>query len=391
MPTAAVDAAALRRLLIVACIVVATETTLLAVITPLLPHYADEFGLSKAGLGFLAATYPLGILVASLPSGVMVARFGPRATMLTALGLLAFACVAFILARSAGVLMLARFTQGAAGSIIWAAGFAWVIDASPPAGRGKLIGLLISAAVAGGLIGPPLGALGAAIGPSVLFGAALVLSGALALVTWTLPAPVHEATSGFGAMRGALRQWPVLLPAWLVVLAGVNFGVITVLGVIRLDAIGAGALGIAVVFCLTSLVEMGLNPFVGGVADRRGAFVPIRIGLAGVAAVLCVFALPSTYLFQGVLVLAALCTSATFWTPSMSLLSEEAGRAGLQQGMAFAVANVAWAVGNGIGAYGSGALAGAVSEGAAALLAAALAAASLAAVLATRTRPAIAA
>jgi predicted MFS family arabinose efflux permease len=378
--------AALRRLLIVACAVVITDTAFYAVITPLLPHYADEFGLSKAGLGLLAATYSAGIVLAAVPSGLLVARVGPRATMVTAMALLAVACVMFGFGGSYAVLLVARFMQGVAGSLAWAGAFAWVIDAAPAGRRGKMIGTLLAAAVAGGLIGPPFGALGEAVGTRALFGSVVVLCAAVALASLTLPAPERHPAQGLAAVGRALRQWPVVLAGWLTVLAGVNFGVITVVGAIRLDHLGAGALGIAAVFCVTAAAEGFLNPLVGGIADRRGAVVPIRLGLAVAGAAFCVFALPTTYLLQGAVVLVSLCATAAFWGPSMTLLSDSAGRTGLQQGMIVALANLAWAAGNVAGAYGGGAMAGATGEVSAAVAASVLATGSLAAVLQSRRR-----
>ena len=40
-----------------------------AALTPLLPHYAEELGLSKAGAGLLAGAYALGALAGGDPGG----------------------------------------------------------------------------------------------------------------------------------------------------------------------------------------------------------------------------------------------------------------------------------------------------------------------------------
>lgn len=380
----------MRRLLLVAGTVVIADTAFYAVVTPLLPHYADEFGLSKAGLGLLAATYSAGIVVSALPSGVLVARIGPRATMVTAMALLAGASLMFGFAGSVPVLLVARFLQGIAGSLAWAGAFTWVIDAAPAGRRGQMIGTLLSAAVVGGLIGPPLGALGQAVGPRVLFASVVALCAAVSLAALTLPAPVRRAGRSVAAMAFAFRQRTLLVASWLVVLAGLNFGLATVVGTIRLDHAGAGAAAIAAVFCATAGVEAVLNPLVGRAADRRGALVPIRIGLAVAAPVLCVFALPATVVLQGAVILALICATAAFWGPAMTSMSDAAARTGAQQGMIVALANLAWAGGNVAGAYGGGAMAGAAGDAATVAVAALLTAGTLAMLLAMRTRPVVA-
>jgi ACDE family multidrug resistance protein len=71
-----------------------------AAITPLLPRYSDELGLSKSAAGMLTAAYPAGTLLASLPSGWLAVRVGVRPTVLLGLGLLSVSSVVFGLAEN---------------------------------------------------------------------------------------------------------------------------------------------------------------------------------------------------------------------------------------------------------------------------------------------------
>ncbi|HEX8053648.1 MAG TPA: MFS transporter, partial [Thermoleophilaceae bacterium] len=68
----------MRRLLLLVCAIVLVDTMFYAAITPLLPHYSDELGLSKAEAGVLAAAYPAGTLLGSLPSGWLAVRIGAK-------------------------------------------------------------------------------------------------------------------------------------------------------------------------------------------------------------------------------------------------------------------------------------------------------------------------
>ena len=56
-----------------------------AALTPLLPHYAEELGLSKAGAGILAGAYAVGALVGGIPAGIARARLGVKRTLIVGL------------------------------------------------------------------------------------------------------------------------------------------------------------------------------------------------------------------------------------------------------------------------------------------------------------------
>src|SRR3954452_4286647 len=106
-----------------------------AAITPLLPHYVDEFGLTKAQAGVLSGAYPAGTALGSLPAGLLASRVGVRRTVLFGLGSLAFSSVAFAFAPSIGILVAARFVQGFGGAASWAGALAWLVGAPPRGGR----------------------------------------------------------------------------------------------------------------------------------------------------------------------------------------------------------------------------------------------------------------
>src|SRR5204862_1041897 len=68
---------------------------------------------------------------------------------------------------------------------------------------------------------------------------------------------------------------------WLVVLAAMLFGTLSVLGPLRLATLGFGALGIGAVWLVTGALETVNNIGVGRAADRFGPLAPIRIALVG--------------------------------------------------------------------------------------------------------------
>src|SRR3954451_17941764 len=151
--------AAMRRLVIVATAVVLVDSTLYAALTPLLPGYADQYDLSKAGAGALAAAYACGTFVGGLPGGLAAARFGPRTAALAGLLAVGVASVVFGLAGDVWTLGAARFTQGIGSSLAWAGAFTWIVASTPQARRGPAIGTAMGGAVFGAMLGPAIGAL----------------------------------------------------------------------------------------------------------------------------------------------------------------------------------------------------------------------------------------
>src|SRR5207249_3433087 len=129
----------MRRLLLLASTVVFLDVVFYAAITPLLPGYVDDLGLSKTSAGVLSAAYAAGTLAASLPAGFMAARVGPRRTLVSGLLLLGLASLAFGFAHHIVLLDAARFVQGIAGALAWAGALTWLLMAAPEARRGTVI------------------------------------------------------------------------------------------------------------------------------------------------------------------------------------------------------------------------------------------------------------
>jgi MFS family permease len=350
-----------RRLLLVLSAIVFVDTTFYAVVAPLLPHYAEDLDLSKASAGILLAAYPAGTLVGALPGGMFAVRYGPKRTVLAGLALLGVSSVGFAFASSAVVLDLARFVQGVGGACSWAGGLAWLVGEAPAARRGELIGTALGAAIGGALLGPVLGVAAAALGTRPVFGAVAAVAIALGLAAMGCQGGRARAEPGT-SLRRTLGAPRVRAGLWLVALPGLAFGVLDVLVPLRLDDLGAGEAAVAATFLVSAATEGGVSPIVGRLADRRGSLVPIRRGLLAATVIVLVVPLPDVAVLCAGLMVAATAAFGAFWAPAMTLLSESAERVGADQGLAFGLVNLAWALGMVGGAAGGGALAKATSD-----------------------------
>jgi MFS family permease len=376
-----------RRLVTLVSAIVLVDTMFYAVVAPLLPALTDELDLSKASAGVLAAAYPAGTLLGALPSGLVASRAGPRATVLLGLTLLALSTLVFGFAHHIVLLDIARFVQGLGGACSWAGGLAWLVAGSPPERRGQLIGTALGWAIGGALFGPVLGAVADATTPEVVFGSVVAFAGGLVAWASTMPDAVLPDRQGMVDVARALRRPDIRAAMWLVTLPALAFGVLGVLGPLRLDDRGFSSAAIAATYLVAAGVEAAVSPVVGRLSDRHGRLAPIRRGLAAASVLLVAVTVPSSGVMLALVLVLVAAALGLFWAPAMALLTDLADETGLALGFAFALVNLAWAAGQVTGAGLGGAAAKVTGDGVPLALVAAACVTTLAAL--TRRRSAV--
>jgi MFS family permease len=342
--------------------IVVVDTMFFVALTPLLPGYAEDYGLSKAGAGALQAAYPLGVLVGSIPSGYIAARFGVKPTAVFALLLIAGTSIAFGFAGSIAVLDATRFVQGIGSACAWTAAFAWLIAVVPAERRGQSIGVVLGLAIGGAMFGPVLGALAAVLGTAPVFGTVGVLALLVAAAALATDAPQPGERQSIRRLWEALLNRRIVGGLWLIALPALLFGTLSVLAPLRLSDLGVAAVGIGAVFLTATVCEAVLSPLMGHLADRRGRRYPITIGLLASAGASVLLPWPQAAIVFAACTVLAASAFGTFWAPAMSFLSDTADHIGLEVAWVFALANLAWAPGQAIGAAASGVIAHATSD-----------------------------
>ncbi|MHB8641578.1 MAG: MFS transporter [Gaiellaceae bacterium] len=355
--------AALKRLFLLCGAVVLVDTIFYAGLTPLLPHYAHEFGLSKTGVGFLAATYALGNVVFGIPAGLAASWLGVKRTVLLGIFGTAAMTVLFAFAQSVWLLDTARFLQGAFSACSWIAALAWLVADSPAESRGRLLGSAMGAALFGALLGPVVGGIASFAGIGVTFTAVASLGIVLAVWAAVTPSTHEPLRQPLGMLARSLGNRRIVLGIWFVALPSAAFGAINVLASLRLSVLGVGAAGIGATWLVAAGVEAVAAPVLGEISDRRGRLAPLRAALAGTAIVLAALAAAeSRWWLLAPAVVAAGFAVGVFWAPAFSLLSDEAEATGLDYAFAFTLINLAWAPSQIAGSAGGAALAQATSD-----------------------------
>lgn len=337
------------------------DTMLYAALTPLLPHFAHEFGLSKSRAGILVAAYASGALVAGVAGGVTATRLGARRAVLIGLTLMGLSILGFAFAGGFWTLAAARLLQGGGSGFTWAGAFAWLLAAAPRERRGQLMGTAMGSATFGAMFGPVVGAAAALAGRGIVFSVLAALS--LGLGVWALriePAPCEQPS--LAALRRALRNASFVTGLGLMSLGSLLFGILAVLAPLHLAAAGWGAAAIGGVWLVGAALETVQAPFAGRMSDRSGPLVPTRIALIGAAAASLLLATGARPLEYAPLVVVASLFYGVLFTTAFALLADGADESGLAQGMGFGLMNVAWAGGAVAGPAAGGAIAAATGD-----------------------------
>lgn len=126
-----------RRILAWMCVLIAVNQLGFGAVIPVLPLYAQSFGVSQAAIGATVAVYGLSRVFLSLPTGWLANRFGRRAALLTGGLVSALGNLCCALAGTYGELVVARFVAGAGAGIVLTAGMIVLADITSTATRGR--------------------------------------------------------------------------------------------------------------------------------------------------------------------------------------------------------------------------------------------------------------
>src|SRR3712207_5678314 len=271
--------ALMRRLLALTCAIVLVDTIFYGALTPLVPYFSEEFGLSKSEVGILSGAFGAGVLVGSAPGAYLASRAGVKAAALVGLALMSLTSLAFGLADAAWVLVLARFVGGFGSSLSWVAAFTWLTARAPDERRGELIGIMLSAAVFGALPGPVLGSVAATLGLVPAFAAVAAVGVGISVWAAVEGAPGPAERRPLFAMFRTILQPRLTTGLWLIALSPLLFSAVAVLVPLELDRFGWGAAAVGAVFLVSAAFEAVVHPLLGRWTDRGGYFRPAGTGL----------------------------------------------------------------------------------------------------------------
>lgn len=264
---------------------VAIDLVGFGIVVPILPQYAERFGVSGTVIGLLFASFSLAQLVFAPVWGKVSDRVGRKPVILVSLFGTAVGSLLTGAAWSIGALFLGRIIDGASGASVSVAQAA-VADVAPARDRARLMGLLGAAFGVGFVAGPAIGALAGLGGAHIPFFVAAAISfvnGLVAIKRLPETRPRHggepaeqdaEAIAAAPALDGPGIAEPAHLatPKALDVPAIVRLIVVAFVGMVAFS-------GFEATFSLLAERRFDLH-----ISSTAAVFTVIGLGLVGVQA-----------------------------------------------------------------------------------------------------------
>lgn len=334
----------------------------IAMVSPLLSVFAEEFGASGIWLGLAFSGFALSQIPLMPIVGRLSDRFGKRTFLWLGLLIYAIAAVGYFWAPGYKELVFFRIISGAGTAMVIPTAYAYVGELAPRGHEGRYMGLFNIAMIAGFGIGPMLGGI---IHDSLGMDATFVSMGVLSIIGFFIalfflpgrnPAPVEKKHSELSTpftsmikdntMRGIIAVQFVL---------GLSAGtVLTFLGIFMTSRLETSLALVGVAMSIRYLQNGILAYPFGWLADRVNRVVLVSMGLLVMAAgTLSISWIGNFALLVGVFVIIG--TFESMATPSINAITVDKGRV-LGMGSVMGIINTASSVGLVIGSLGGGAI-----------------------------------
>jgi MFS family permease len=256
----------------------------IGVLFPLLARIQSIHHLPTYALGLMSGAYFFAALVAQLGSGRLLDGRRGRSVLLAGILMVAGGLAWFAHGANLAQLVAARALEGLGGGIVVPASLREAAVGVTGDRRGRRLGLLSSAMMAGITVGPLIGSLLAAIGGVALpFETIAALLGVVFVAFLFNPkveAPVTASVHATApAPRPRLRKGPVVAVLLLGVASQLPSGLYDALWSRLLTDRGASSLFIGFSLSLFGLPFVLLAPFGGRLAERRGPLLAATVAL----------------------------------------------------------------------------------------------------------------
>jgi len=257
------------------------------VVSPVLPQYARNFGVTISAATFVITAFAAMRLCFAPVSGLLVQRLGERRVYVAGILIVSLSTAACAFAQTYWQLLIFRSVGGIGSTMFFVSSLGLMIRVSPEDARGRVAGMFSTAFLVGSVCGPVLGSLTAGLGlsaPFIIYGVALMIAAAVVFFSLrhsSLAAPQRQTEPAI-TLRDALQQRAYraalmsnFATGWSVF--GLRMALVP-LFVSEVLAHGAGMAGLALATFAVGNVSAVIPS--GYVSDRVGRRTLLIIGLS---------------------------------------------------------------------------------------------------------------
>ncbi|WP_425310030.1 MFS transporter [Ammonicoccus fulvus] len=297
------------------------------VVVPVLPVFAKSFEVTNFQVAMVVSAFAFMRLLMSPFCGRLADWLGERATLAVGIFIVAISSAVAGLSTSYEMLLLSRGLGGIGSAMFTVSAMTLLLKAAPPAMRGRAAGFFQSGFLIGGMTGPAIGGLLAAISitaPFFFYAGTLAVAGTIGLALLSKPEraaagvaqiavrPMHEVAADPRFQAACVSN---LAQGWN------NFGVRNALvPLLALMSLDRGPTQTGYAFAIAAVVQtLALAP-VGKFVDQVGR-KPAMIagGLLGAAVMATLPLVPSWWMFIVVLCLGGVAAAALGTAPAASV------------------------------------------------------------------------
>ncbi|HMM40719.1 MAG TPA: MFS transporter [Thermomicrobiales bacterium] len=174
-----------NRILIWVCVLIGFNQLGFGSIVPVVPLYAESFGVSKAAIGLTIAIYGLARFLLNVPTGIIADRYGRREALALGGAVTVLGNVICGVAPDYTVFLIGRFVAGAGAAMVITGTQVMIADISQPANRGRMMSIYMGTFMFAVGLGPlPGGFLAQYISLEAPFFVYAVLGTIVAVLAW---------------------------------------------------------------------------------------------------------------------------------------------------------------------------------------------------------------
>lgn len=300
-----------RRILVWMCVFIGVNQLGFGALIPVLPLYAQAFGVPASAIGMTIAVYGLSRMLSALPGGHLADALGRRRSMAIGGAVCAAGNLWCALATSFPEFVAARFVAGLGAGWVQAVGIIVLADISTPAQRGRMMSIYQGTFLFSVGIGPfPGGLLAQHFGLAAPFATYAVATGAAGVLAWFI-VPETRSFAHAGHPPGSGNRMP-FLKQMRTLLSGTGYLMVCLMGLTN-AIVRTGALFNVVPLLAAS--KLGLGP------GEVGGWLALG-SLLGLAASYPAGVLADRHGRKPIIVPSALLTAVAFgvycWAPSMA-------------------------------------------------------------------------